>query len=131
VPKGTASRDPDPQESAPELPVAASTARQVSTTSGFHSRRRRSDAPPDAPPDAPSEGETGGTGNGEAGDVGDPRAPFGRHEAPTVPRGRANTVASEPPPSKRRRARRESDLPHAEVDEVVADLSKDPRRERD
>ena len=74
-------------------------------------------------------------------------APKKKHSesAPTLPppppssRGKAPTARpqsrTKPSPStasiKRRRAPHESDIPGATVDEVVADLSRDPRREKD
>ncbi len=63
-----------------------------------------------------------------------PKGKRARTEAPTQPppKARRATGTAEPPRNSGLRARKsDAGPPRAEVDEVTADLSKDPRRERD
>jgi len=56
-----------------------------------------------------------------------PASSRGKHTA----RPTARPKTTQKPASMKRRKPHESDIPGATVDEVVADMSKDPRREKD
>ena len=75
--------------------------------SGPASKRKHSQSAPTIPPPPPSS--------------------RGKH---TV-RPTARPKTTQKPASMKKRRSRESDIPGATVDEVVADMSKDPRREKD
>jgi len=75
--------------------------------SGPASKRKHSQSAPTIPPPPPSS--------------------RGKH----VARPTARPKTTQKPASARRRRPYESDMPGATVDEVVADMSKDPRREKD
>jgi hypothetical protein len=75
--------------------------------SGPASKRKHSQSAPTLPPPPPSS--------------------RGKHTA----RPTARPKTTQKPASTKRRKPHESDMPGATVDEVVADMSKDPRRERD
>ena len=64
-----------------------------------------------------------------------PRSKRERSEAPTIPPPPKSKRSKSPPgasrPTSKPRRPRQPDAPHAAVDEVVADLTKDPRRERE
>lgn len=77
--------------------------------SGPAPKRRHSESAPTLPPPPPSSRG---------------KAPTARPQARTKSNPKTSSI-------KRRRAPHESDIPGATVDEVVADLSRDPRREKD
>ena len=74
---------------------------------GPASKRKHSQSAPTLPPPPPSS--------------------RGKHTA----RPTARPKTTQKPASMKRRKPHESDMPGATVDEVVADMSKDPRREKD
>ena len=60
-----------------------------------------------------------------------PASSRGKHTARPTARPKPTQKPTQKPASMKRRKPHESDMPGATVDEVVADMSRDPRREKD